>query len=260
MLVVELVLCAIGIASAVVVSIGFGSLPWDDSLGEIVGAFGVLMVLVAVYIRIWWARTGDGRDSRTRLMWYLPAAMTAVITPGLLSEGTGADWPPFVDVLWFLVFAYLAALLGFLALFLFLLPLEALGRGILHLVTGKPGGGWLLFWGTAGALLTTFVFVGAFALDDLPPGRAGALPVLFALLGIPFGYTVESETLLWIARALALVLTAMLLASAHFGGRQREREEKERTADRETLRQRRLARREAQLARDRAMRDGTDAI
>ncbi|MGU3644227.1 hypothetical protein ACLBXX_04615 [Microbacterium sp. C23T] len=258
MLVVELVFCAIGIASAVVVSIGFGTMPWDDSLGEIVGTFGILMVLVAVYIRIWWARTGDGRDSRTRLMWYLPAAMTAIITPRLLSAGTGADWPPFVDVIWILVFAYLAALLGFLALFLFLLPLEALGRGILRLLTGKSGGGWLLFWGTAGALLTTFVFVGAFALDDLPPGRAGALPVLFALLGIPFGYTVESEALLWVARALALVLIAMLLASAHFGGKQREREQAERAADRETLRQRRQARREAQLTRDRSLRDGAD--
>jgi len=251
-LAVELVLCAIGIASAVVVSVEFGSMPFEESLGEILGSFGVLMLLVAVYIRIWWARSGGGRDSRTRLMWYLPAAMTAIIAPGLLAADTGAQWPPFVDLLWFLAIAYTAALLGLIALFLLLLPLEALGRGIMRLVTGRPGGGWLLFWGTVGALLTTFVFVGAFALDDLPPGRAGALPVLFAL----FGYTVESELLLWIFRALALVLTAMLLASAHFGGRQRERSAAVEATDREMLRRRRAARRQAQLERDRTLRDG----
>lgn len=255
MLIVELIFCAIGLASAVVVAIGFGQFAGDDSIVEIVGTFGVLMLLVAVYIRVLWSRSRRPGDVRTRLLWYLPAAMALIMAPALVTVAGDPSQPWIVDVVLFTLLAYAAALLGVVALLLFLLPLELLGRGALRLITGRPDGGWLLFGGALGALLTTFVLVGAFALDDLPPGRSATWPIIFALLGIPGGYTVENETLLWVARGLALILIAMALAAAHFDGVRREKKTADAAAAREERRRSRLARREAQLARDRALRD-----
>ena len=254
MLLVELILCVVGLASALVVAIGFGQFPGDESVAEIGGTFGVLMLIVAVYIRIWWSRTRHGGDDRTRLLWYLPAAMSLVMAPALIAVAGDASRPWIVDLLLFALLAYAAALLGVLALVLLLLPLELLGRGALRLILGRPDGGWLLFLGALLALITTFVLVGAFALDDLPVGRPGHWSIVFALLGIPGSYTVASDALLWVARGLAVILTAMLLASAHFDGVRRERKAADAAAIRDEDRRRRVSRREAQLARDRALR------
>lgn len=252
MLVVEVVLCAIGVVAALVVALSFGRLPWDEHIGEIVGTFGLIVLLFAVYIRIWWAQ--DRLEAKTRLMWFLPAVVAAILAPSVLAaDGSGGN-PPVVDVLLLVLAAYGAALLGFLALIFVLAPLEMLGRGILRLVTGRPDGGWLLFGGALVGLVTIFGVVGAFALDDIPSGRAAMIPVLCALLGIPYGYTVESEVLLWVARGLALLLIAMLLAASHFGARRRERAVAATAVEHEDDRRRRSARREAQIARDREAR------
>ncbi|MDW4573447.1 hypothetical protein R8Z57_11755 [Microbacterium sp. M3] len=246
MLVAELVLCAIGVVAATVVTLNFGSLPWDDHLGEIIGAFGLLIVIFAVFLRIWWAKD---LVPRPRFIWFLPAAMALILTPGAVTDSAGRSA---AEEVWLLLLAaYGSALLGFLVLVFVFVPLEMLGRGILRLVTGKPDGGWLIFGGAVIALTTTFAVVGVFAVDDLPPGRAAAIPIICALLGIPFGYTVQSETLLWVARGLALLLIALLLASAHFGDRRRARRVQADAADAEADRRRRDERRAAQVARDR---------
>lgn len=255
MLFIELILCAIGVGAAIVVAVGFGRFPGEESVVEIAASFGLLMLLVAVYLRIWYARTQHGGDDRTRLIWYLPAAMALIIAPALVTVAGDASRPWIVDVLLFVLLAYAAALLGVLALLMFLLPLELLGRGALRLITGRPDGGWLLFWGAFGALLTTLILVGAFALDDLPPGRAAMVPVICALLGLPAGYTVESEQLLWLARALVVLLTAMLLASAHFDGVRRDAAVRRTAAARSEDRRQRDDRRRAQLQRDRDLRE-----
>ena len=250
MLVVELILCGIGVAAATVVSANFGQMAWEEHLGELVGAFGLLVVIFAVFGRIWWAQD---LQTRPRLIWFLPAAMALILLPGALRDSAG-EHPPLVELLLLLAATYGSALLGILALMFVLAPLELLGRGILRLLTGRPDGGWLMFTGTLIGLVTTFAVVGAFAVDDLPPGRAATVPLICALLGIPFGYTVESETLLWIARGLAVLLLAMLLASAHFGELLRTRAAARDVQVADADRRRRGVRRAAQIARDRAAR------
>ena len=250
MLVVELVLCGIGVAAATVVSLNFGQLAWEEHLGELVGAFGLLVVIFAVFCRIWWAQD---LVPRPRFIWFLPAAMALILLPGALGDSASRN-PPLIELLLLLAAAYGSALLGFLALIFVLTPLEMLGRGILRLLTGRPDGGWLMFTGAVVGLATTFGVVGAFAVDDLPPGRAATVPLICALLGIPFGYTVESETLLWVARGLAVLLLAMMLASAHFGDRHRARAAALDAQVADADRRRRGARRAAQVARDRAAR------
>ncbi len=253
MLIAELVLLAVGVVAALAASVALGRLPGDEQAGAIALVFGLLAILVAVCLRIWWAQ--DRLEGRIRLMWFLPAVVALVLAPAALAADRSGRDSPLVDVLLLVAAAYGAAILGLLVLVLVLVPLELLGRGILRLLTGRPDGGWLIFGGTAIALVTTLGVVGAFALDDLPAGRRGTIPVLFALLGIPSAYTVESEGLLWVARAIALVLVALLLASAHFGERRRERSESAAAAAASLSRRRRDARRRAQLDRDRRARD-----
>lgn len=212
---VDLWITVAGLACAVFAVLTWGTLPLSEHSGEILATFGALTLLVAIFIRIWWAPSAGKRTPAPKLIWFLPAAMTAIVSPALIAQADERT-PPLMAISLFVLLAYGCLALGILVLTFVVLPLEAIGRGILRVATGKPDGGWLIFVGSLGLIITAWAITGAFALDDLPPGRAGWLPIILALFGIPGAYTVASETLLWVTRGLGLLFFAMLFASAHF--------------------------------------------
>jgi hypothetical protein len=201
------------------------ALPFDvDGTDDIVtSVITVLLILIgltaAICIRYMFDRKAPGAAFGNKpwaVIWLFPLAVTVLFLPWLLS-GALADESTSVFmslVLWLLI-AYVALLLGFLFIPFVILPLELIGRGILALISGRhKEAAPMLVIGLYIALVTAFAFVGAFAIENPVPGKLGWGNVIFALIGLPASYTIENQALLWVARAMAVVLIAVPVAYA----------------------------------------------
>ncbi|MFD7654310.1 hypothetical protein ACFV4N_10075 [Actinosynnema sp. NPDC059797] len=214
----ELWLCGMALASSTYTAATFGQFEEYEHAGEMVGTFGVLIIVTAIFAR---ARglTTLGEDPRPKplFIWFLPAAVTITMLPVIMAGGLDPEMGVFLSLFLFLLLAYLCLAVALLVALLVVWPLELLGRGLLRVVTGKPDGGPLVLWGSAGVLFSLFCVLPVLALDDLPSGRGAAWAVFEAVLGIEGGYAVTSPTMLWTARAAAVALAAVILAVARQG-------------------------------------------
>lgn len=149
------------------------------------------------------------------LLWLLPLVATIVMLPWLLTGFLATEGITIFGslCLWVLV-AYLALTLGLLLMLVFVLPLELIGKGIVHVLKGDTlKGSWYATYGLLMLSIIAFSIVAVFAIDvdrSFIPGAWKAL--LSALLGIPGSYEVINIGLLWMVRTLGLLIIALIAA------------------------------------------------
>ena len=146
-----------------------------------------------------------------------PILVTLALTPLLLSGAFDEDMNPVVSMLLFLMLAFCAVGLGLVAAFLVMMPIEAIGVGLIRLVQGKREGIPFLGWGVVGLLV---VAVGVASSQSVEGGRGAAMR---AIWGLPGDYYVVSPGWLWGARLLLALLVAMTLTLVGMSQRERER-------------------------------------
>ncbi len=214
----ELWLCGIALAFSTYTAVTFGQFEEYEHAGEMFGTFGVLIVVTAIFVRARGAAALlEDRRPKPLFIWFLPAAVTLTMLPVIVAGGLDPEMNTFLSLFLFLLLAYTCLLVALLVALLVVWPLELLGRGLVRVATGKPDGGPLLLWGSAGVLFTLFCVLPVVALDDLPSGRGAAGAIFKAVFGIEGGYTVTSPTTLWVVRAAAVALAAVILAAARQG-------------------------------------------
>ena len=179
-------------------------------------AFYAILIAQAMLGTFNWRYGYRGAKEEPRIpffFWFVPVLVVLVLLPWFLSGALAThDVSIPMSIFLYLLLSVAAVLLSFLLVLFALLPAELLGRAALLALRGH----WRDALGFAAIALylgtiTAFGFVGAAALDDLPPGSFGWWPILFALFGIPGHYTVESEAMLWLARGMFVLIVAPML-------------------------------------------------
>lgn len=197
----------------------FGPFMWSNC--------GALLVGAAIYTRTDLINFRSGQEvnvqyqpsstARHWVYWLSPILVTLVLSPLLLSGEFDGDMNPVVSMLLFLMLAFGAAGLGMVVTFLVMLPIEAIGVGVVRLVQGKREGIPFLGWGVVGLLV---VAVGVASSQSVEGGRGAAMR---AIWGLPGDYYVVSPGWLWGARLLLALLVAMTLTLVGMSQRERER-------------------------------------
>ena len=197
----------------------FGPFMWSNC--------GALLVGAAIYTRTDLINFRSGQEvnvqyqpsstARHWVYWLSPILVTLALGPHLLSGAFDEDMHPVVSMLLFLMLAFCAVGLGLVAAFLVMMPIEAIGVGLIRLVQGKREGIPFLGWGVVGLLVVTVGIACAKAVDG---ERGAALP---AILGISGDYYVDSPNWVWFARLLLALGVAMTVALSGMSQRERER-------------------------------------
>lgn len=213
-------LCVAGVLVSVLIMLTFplGSTLENSEIGlAFASVLAVIGLVAGVGIRYLFTKRAAEVAQKNQpwvVLWIFPFAIMVVLSPWLFTGGlTDQDVTTGMSFLLGFIIAYLALLLGFLSIPFVILPLELIGRGLISLFQGKrKQSGLLLGIGFYIALVTTFCVIGAFAIENPYPGKLGFGNIIFSLLGLPGSYTVENEALLWLIRAMAVVLIAVPIA------------------------------------------------
>lgn len=208
------------LSGLIMLSVPFNMDAYDEWVGSVMTTILIIIgISSAICIRYVFGTKSPDQALSGRawtVIFVYPLAITALMLPWLLTGVLADDRTSILmSVFLWVLLAYGTLLLGFLLVPFVIVPLELVGRGVIALVQGKrEKAGPMLLLGMYIILVTTFCIIGAFSLDDVPPGRAGWGHIIFALLGLPGAYTIESPLLLWIARAIGIILIAVPLTLA----------------------------------------------
>ncbi len=197
--------CAVVLLS---LPIGWGVLTVDQNL-----AFAMLilqMLIGVINFRLAAPKALGPLEVRFPVFIYFVPVLTVLlgfrwIGPGLADDTSG----PVASLFLWLLVSYAGIALSFLVGALVAAPLEILGRGVGHLIAGRPGQGlvmivvalWILLIPTIGVL-------GAAAIDIHTVAGPAQFAVLLAVLGLPGQYSVLDPALLWAVRILFVVFVA----------------------------------------------------
>ncbi len=150
-----------------------------------------------------------------RLTPFTPVIATVILIPAILAGVyDGDDINTIGSLLLMFSMNFAALLLGALVAAFIIAPLEAIARGLIALARGDKTKNGYLYFGIFAAAITAFIVVGTMAVNPDSPYPIGMFEVALALLGIPGGYSVDSEGLLWLARVLILGILAVLFIPA----------------------------------------------
>lgn len=147
------------------------------------------------------------------LLLALPVIVYAIAIPwmvaGLFDDGGedgGWPFPAFLPLLLFLTM-----LLGVICAGFVIFPIESTIRGVARAVRTRGREMGQLIIGAFGLVVLTFILVATTAIDLDNAGPLGSAQALLAIFGIPGGYEVTNEALLWVMRALFAVFIISLL-------------------------------------------------
>lgn len=194
-------------------------------------AWGALALHAAIVIRTSVVRlSADDRISLDKtdnpfrgwlLTPFTPLLLIAFQTPALLSGAyNGEDSGVVVAFLLMLLLGYGALLSGALVAAFIIAPIELMVRGAIALVKGDKSRSNYFVAGAVITSLTVFIVLGTLSVSPDSPYPAGSFQVLLALFGIPGGYDIKDDTLLWITRGLLAAIIAFFVYVRIAGKRQ----------------------------------------
>ncbi len=153
---------------------------------------------------------------------FTPLLATAILLPSILAGAFSDEDINTVGAFFLmLVMSCMALLLSALVAAFIITPLELLFRGIVGLIKGDRSKVGFVVFGSFIAALTAFIILGSMAASADLPYPAGSFQVLLALLGIPGGYVINDEMLLWITRGVLAVIVGFI-AYALYKGKKRD--------------------------------------
>ncbi|MGH7218416.1 MAG: hypothetical protein ACREGE_03200 [Candidatus Microsaccharimonas sp.] len=232
----DLIVALIAVVAIIVLAlrVSFDMNEYSDEVGHaIFGTAIAIGLATALIVRRPFAKsikeakeTGKKRESEAPAGYLyalaLPFVALIILTPWLAAgvfnaEGTGTVGTYF---LLSLLFAG-AVLLGALFLAFVLTPIEVLLRGIFAILQGKREGLPMALGALYLIGITTFIFIMASGVTIDLPGKAGWPAAIAAFFGLPGSYSVDNETLLWVARGIAAVLIGIPVLASIFGKKQK---------------------------------------
>jgi hypothetical protein len=233
----EVVVTVLVLVVVVLRLVGLGSA--ESRSSEVTSALSAIMIVLgvqgAVMTRVGlqvYLTASDSRLQRTPpyRVWVVTPFSPVLVLLAVLPWVLGGSFGPGHSVagsLWLLFLLFvLAAGLGLLAVPAVLAPLELLGRGVGKVVRGtgartrREGAGYVRGALYLGAI-TLFVLVVAGGVDLGGSGRVAWSSAVLAVLGLPGDHDVRNPALLWIGRAMLLVLAARFV-TAWVGRREKD--------------------------------------
>ena len=138
-----------------------------------------------------------------RFTLFTPLLGVIILLPAILAGVFNDDDINTVGVFFLmLLMSCMAFLLSALVAAFIIAPIELLIRGVVALIKGDRSKVHYVLIGTFIAGLTAFIVLGSMSVAAELPYPAGSFQVLLALFGIPGGYEVTNETLLWVTRGI----------------------------------------------------------
>lgn len=110
-------------------------------------------------------------------------------------------------------------LLGILAAAFIIFPIESTIRGTIRLIRTRGKEKVQLIIGLFGLMILSLIASGVLAVDPDNSGPVGQGQIILALLGLPGGYEVINEPLLWLTRLLFVAFIGLLLIGRFIGRR-----------------------------------------
>lgn len=203
----------------------------NDGAAMMIAAAGVPMVVVAACLQLLVHHVSRNRRARLTFLWWLlgalPIALLALAVPGVqrapdyYDVQNGWDIVGALGITAFLI--VLGLLLGPVLWFFVVMPLTALVAAIIRIVRREKNAAVGLVMPLVLLAVTAVIVIGALAVDlsDALPGRAGGIQVIWAILGVPGVYAVDSEPLLWVVRVIVAVIVLAFVAPWWRGRRAR---------------------------------------
>ena len=151
-----------------------------------------------------------------KFTYFTPLIGTAILLPAILSGVYSGDGITVVGG-FFLVLAmsFVSLLLGALVAAFIITPIELIIRGFIALAKGDKTKTGYLYFGFFAAALTTMIILGTMAVNPDSAYPRGSFEIVLAILGIPGGYSVESEVLLWVVRGIIIALISAYVISVN---------------------------------------------
>jgi len=203
-----------------------------DGAASTMSMFGIPMIASAIVIQLWTSAAAAirlerpmraleempaGARVRRSFLWWIGGVLPAGILAGFcvavarepdyfLSDG---PWM----LIWIPVFVAVAMLCGALVWFFVVFPIALLVKALRATARGEGTAG-MYVWPVVLLLLAALCIVGGLSTDFAAVGKAAAVPLVAAILGLPGEYKVIWEPGLWIVRGIVAVLLLFLIASA----------------------------------------------
>lgn len=233
----ELVVCSLALVATVVVmlQLPFTIDGYDDrvttamfSLFAISCAVAVIMLRHEVIRFAKWNRYIEtlSHDERKKIdtapdaffyrwlfTWLFPLASFLVILPWIIAGVFNSDDMNTIGSMVILFFApWVMYLIGSLVAAFVVYPIETTIRGAIKLIAtgGKEGLGQLSI-GAYCLLVLGFIVSGSLAASSSLVGGSAQADLFAALLGLPGGYVVKDQTLLWVTRVLFVAMIVIPL-------------------------------------------------